>query len=297
MTNKLTFFILFLTFPIAGFCQTIIPLYDAQIPNSIPAKDIEHLNKYNFLENVSQPTLTVFVPAQPRSNASVIVIPGGGYGALNINYEGYDVAKRLNEMGITAFVLKYRLPDDKTMPDKSLGPIEDAQRALLIVKTRAKEWHIDTSKIGVMGFSAGGHLAAFTGTHFNQTYIENINQVSLRPDFMILVYPVISFTDSIGHLDSRTALIGKDPAAGRIKFYSNEFNVSPNTPPTFLIHAEDDGLVSVKNSTAMFLALQKNKVPAGLHVFPHGQHGFYLEPAKDAWFDYCMQWLKENNWY
>ena len=281
----------------SGFSQTIIPLYDTQIPNSIPTKDNEHWTTYNFLANVSQPTLTVFLPINPHSGAAVIVIPGGGYGALNIHYEGYDVAKRLNELGITAFVLKYRLPDDKIMPDKSVGPIEDAQKALLIVKTRAKEWNIDTSKVGVMGFSAGGHLAAFMGTHFNKTYIENINRTSLRPDFMILVYPVISFTDSLGHLDSRTALLGKNPPNELIKTYSNELNVTSATPPTFLIHAEDDGLVSVKNSTAMFLALQKNKVPAGLHIYPTGQHGLYLEPAKSTWFDYCARWLKENNWY
>jgi len=297
MTNRLTFFIWFLTFSMSGFCQTVIPLYDTQIPNSIPTKDNEHWTSYNFLANVSQPTLTVFSPIPPHSSAAVIVIPGGGYGALNIHYEGYDIAKRLNELGITAFVLKYRLPDDKIMPDKSVGPIEDAQKALLIIKTRAKEWNIDTSKIGVMGFSAGGHLAAFMGTHFNKTYIENINRVSLRPDFMILVYPVVSFTDSLGHSDSRTALLGKNPANELIKTYSNEFNVTSATPPTFLIHAEDDGLVSVKNSTAMFLALQKNKVPAGLHIYPTGQHGLYLEPAKSTWFDYCARWLKENNWY
>lgn len=297
MTNRLAFFILFLTIPITGLCQTIIPLYDTQIPNSIPTKDNEHWTTYNFLADVSQPTLTVFSPINPRSKTAVIVVPGGGYAALNIHYEGYDVAKRLNELGITAFVLKYRLPDDKIMPDKSVGPIEDAQKALLIVKTRAKEWNIDTSKVGVMGFSAGGHLAAFMGTHFNKTYIENANRVSLRPDFMILVYPVISFTDSLGHLDSRTALLGKNPPNELIKTYSNEFNVTSATPPTFLIHAEDDGLVSVKNSTTMFLALQKNKVPAGLHIYPTGQHGLYLEPAKSTWFDYCARWLKENNWY
>jgi acetyl esterase/lipase len=297
MKNRLTFFILFLTFSMPGLCQTVIPLYDTQVPNSIPTKDTEHWTSYNFLQNVTQPTLTMFLPAKTQSSTAVIVIPGGGYAALNIHYEGYDVAKRLNELGITAFVLKYRLPDDKIMPDKSIGPIEDAQKALLIVKTRAKEWNIDTSKIGVMGFSAGGHLAAFIGTHFNKAYIENTNRVSLRPSFMILVYPVISFTDSLGHLDSRRALIGANPPADRIKLYSNELNVSPDTPPTFLIHAEDDGLVSVKNSTAMFLALQKNKVPAGLHIYPTGQHGFYLEPAKSTWFDYCARWLKEHNWY
>jgi len=297
MTNKLVFFILLLTVPITGLCQTVIPLYDTQTPNSIPTKDNEHWTTYNFLANISQPTLTVFSPTKNHSGTAVIVIPGGGYSALNIRYEGYEVAKRLNELGITAFVLKYRLPDDKIMPDKSVGPIEDAQRALLIVKTRAKEWNIDTTRVGVMGFSAGGHLAAFLGTHFNKTYIENINLVSLRPNFMILVYPVISFTDSLGHLDSRTALIGANPPAGRLKLYSNESNVTTNTPPTFLIHAEDDGWVSVKNSIAMFLALQKNKVPAGLHIFPTGQHGFYLEPAKSTWFDYCARWLKENNLY
>ena len=297
MTNKLVFFILLLTVPIAGLCQTVIPLYDTQTPNSIPTKDNEHWTTYNFLANISQPTLTVFSPTKNHSGTAVIVIPGGGYAALNIRYEGYDVAKRLNELGITAFVLKYRLPDDKIMLDKSVGPIEDAQQALLIVKTRAKEWNIDTAKVGVMGFSAGGHLAAFIGTHFNKTYIENSNRVSLRPNFMILIYPVISFTDSLGHLDSRTALIGQNSSAARIELYSNESNVTPNTPPTFLIHAEDDGWVSVKNSIAMFLALQKSKVPSGLHIFPTGQHGFFLEPAKSTWFDYCARWLKENQWY
>ena len=297
MINRLAFFILFLTISITGLGQTVIPLYNTQIPNSIPTKDNEHWTTYNFLANVSQPTLTVFSPTKNHSGTAVIVIPGGGYAALNIHYEGYDVAKRLNELGITAFVLKYRLPDDKIMQDKSVGPVEDAQKALFIVKTRAKEWNIDTSKVGVMGFSAGGHLAAFIGTHFNKTYINNANRVSIRPSFMILVYPVISFTDSIGHIDSRTALIGQNPSADKIKYYSNEFTVTPGTPPTFLIHAEDDGLVSVKNSTAMFDALQKNKVPSGLHIFPTGQHGFSLEPAKGTWFDYCARWLKENKWY
>jgi len=280
-----------------AFGQQVISLYDSKIPNSKETPDRERETTSHFLSKVSRPTLTLYSPSGGLANhTAVIVCPGGGYMLLNIDAEGTKVAQRLNALGITAFVLKYRLPDDSTMVDKSIGPSEDAQRALLIVKMRAREWNIDTARIGIMGFSAGGHLAASAATHFEKSYVENPSGISLRPAFMILVYPVISFTDSLASKVTRTALVGKDPTAEQIAFFSAEENVNSNTPPAFILHAGDDGLVSVKNTIAFYLALQKNKVPAGIHIFPKGQHGFILPPANTTWFDYCTQWLKESGW-
>ena len=289
--------ILIFTATIDSFGQQVIPLYESNIPNSIKTPNKEYETSWHFLAKISQPELIVYTPAPGSANGTAVIIcPGGGYTSLNIKQEGYHVAERLNSLGITAFVLKYRLPDDSIMVDKSVGPLQDAQRAIMIVKTRAREWNVDTTKVGIMGFSAGGHLAASAATHFNKSYIDKPSNISLRPNFMILVYPVISFTDSIAHKDSRTALIGKNANAEQIALFSNELQVNSNTPPTFLIHAGDDGLVSVKNSIEFYLALQKNKVPAGIHIFPKGQHGFFMEPARSNWFEYCSKWLQENGW-
>jgi acetyl esterase/lipase len=280
-----------------SFAQQAIPLYGGKIPNSIKVPNLEKEDANHFLVNVSQPTLTIYLPPTGTANGTAVILcPGGGYGALNIIQEGYAVAQNLNKLGIAAFVLKYRLPDDKAMPDKSIGPIQDAQQAIMLVRQRAKKWNVDTAKLGIMGFSAGGHLASTAGTHFTKSYIDNPGKVNLRPDFMILVYPVISFLDSVGHIGSRDNLIGKNPLAQQIVLYSNELQVTPQTPPAFLIQAGDDGLVNVKNSILFYQALQKNGVPAGLHIFPKGQHGFPYEPAHSTWFQYCAQWLKENGW-
>jgi acetyl esterase/lipase len=277
--------------------QQVIPLYESNIPNSIKTPDKEHENSYHFVINISQPTITVYMPPAGKSNGTAIIIcPGGGYMMLNVKMEGYDVAQQLTSLGITAFVLKYRLPSDSIMVDKSIGPLQDAQRAIMVVKTRAKEWNIDITKVGIMGFSAGGHLASSTGTHFNHSYIDNPSSISLKPAFMILIYPVISFADSLAEKNSRAALIGKNAGAEQTKLFSNELQVTSETPPAFIMHAGDDRLVSVKNSIAFYLALQKNNVPAGIHIFPKGQHGFPLEPAHSNWFDYCAKWLQENGW-
>ena len=282
---------------INSIAQQVMPLYEGKIPNSKEAPDKEKDNPSHFLFKVSRPTLTVYkTSAVSADGMAVIICPGGGYTGVNMKAEGSIIAERLNALGITVFVLKYRLPDDSTMVDKSIGPIQDAQRAMLIVRSGASEWNIDTAKVGVMGFSAGGHLASMLGTHFNHSYIDNPSNVSLRPNFMLLIYPVISFTDSIGHIGSRTSLLGKNASADQINLFSNELQVTSNTPPTFLIHAGDDKVVSVKNSIAFYLALQKNKVAAGLHIFPSGQHGFPLQPANTAWFQYCVLWLQENHW-
>ncbi len=298
---KLRMHLLFASFLLLfSFClfgQQVIPLYDGKIPNSIQTENKEAENSNHFIAHVSQPTLTVFAPPAGTSDGtSVIVCPGGGYSMVNFKLEGYDIAEKLTALGITAFVLKYRLPDDAIMVDKSIGPLQDAQKAIMIVRSRAKEWNIDTAKIGIMGFSAGGHLASSAGTHFNHSYIDNPSNINLRPDFMILIYPVISFTDSLAEKFSRAALIGQHPDSIQRMVFSSELQVTTGTPPTFLMHAEDDHLVPVNNTIAFYLALKKNNVPAGMHIFPKGQHGFLSEPAKSAWFDYCAKWLEENGW-
>jgi acetyl esterase/lipase len=290
--------------------QQELPLYGSQpIPNSRPGMDREKVDteqssngsqsvRFSFSQ-VSHPTLTVFLPVAGKGNGTgVVVCPGGGYTHLAMTHEGTDVAKWLNSLGIAAFVLKYRLPSDETMVDKTIGPLQDAQRAIQLVRQRAGEWGVDAGKVGILGFSAGGHLASTAGTHFSQTTIDNSAQVSLRPDFMILLYPVISFSDSIGHLGSRESLIGKHPDPAMIVAYSNERQVTPQTPPTFIIHAEDDKTVPVMNSLDFYEALVQHGVPAEMHVYPKGGHGWGLWNAlsKEQWPDECARWMEVSGW-
>ncbi len=286
--------------------QQELPLYGGQpIPNARPGADVESVDtssgqpvRYSF-SKVSHPTLTVFLPMAGKGNGTAVVVcPGGGYTHLAMTHEGTDVAKWLNSLGITAFLLKYRLPSDETMVDKTIGPLQDAQRAIQLVRERAAEWSLDAGKVGILGFSAGGHLASTAGTHFLQTTIDNPAQVSLRPDFMVLLYPVISFSDSIGHTGSRESLIGKHPDPALVLAYSNERQVTAQTPPTFIIHAEDDKTVPVLNSLNFYEALVRHGVRSELHVYPRGGHGWGLwNPlSRDQWPDRLKEWMEVNGW-
>jgi acetyl esterase/lipase len=299
---KKTAFLTLALFPfIMATAQQELPLYGAgPIPNSKPGPDRETRNpgsrgSWDYgLSNVSRPTLTVFLPEKNKATGmGVVVCPGGGYIHLAMGHEGIEIARMLNENGIAAFVLKYRLPSDSTMVDKTIGPLQDAQRAIQLVRQRAKEWGVDTTRVGIMGFSAGGHLASTAGTHFQRTTIPNDTHVSLRPDFMILIYPVISFSDSIGHRGSRDNLIGKDPSPSLITEYSNELQVTAQTPPAFIVHAEDDRTVPVANSIHFYESLLHNKVPAELHIYPRGGHGYGLHNSttKDQWAERLQNWL------
>jgi acetyl esterase/lipase len=287
-----------------GFSQTVIPLYKDSIPNSKFSADketskTEGENKILIISNVSRPSLTAFLPPKEKANGTAVIIcPGGGYSILAASHEGYDVAKKFNEMGVAAFVLKYRIPDDSTMINKETGPLQDAERAIQIVRENAEAWNISPRKIGIMGFSAGGHLASTAGTHFNHVIIDNKKNISLRPDFLILIYPVISFSDSIGHVGSRDNLLGKNPSAEKIKEYSNELQVTVQTPPSFLVHAGDDGAVNVKNSIYFYEALQQNHVNAELHIYPKGGHGFGMNnpTTKDKWMERLQNWMDSNGW-
>jgi acetyl esterase/lipase len=251
-----------------------------------------------IVDKIIKPTLTIYeAPKEKRNGTAVVICPGGAYAVLAASHEGSDVAKVFNEAGITAFVLRYRLPNDECMINKAFVPLMDAQQAIYFVRTHAKEYNIDTNKIGIMGFSAGGHLASSAGTHFNQPVRKELAGANLRPDFMLLIYPVISFNDSIGHIGSRDNLIGKDPDQKLVHLFSNEEQITAQTPPTFLVHASDDNAVNPENSIRFYQALLKNKVPAELHLYEHGGHGFGLHntTTTENWFADCLAWLKENN--
>jgi acetyl esterase/lipase len=280
--------------------QTIIPLYK-EIPNSIASKVVKEKNdstsKRGKISHVTDPTLAVFLPnASVANGTAVIICPGGGYSYLVINDEGYNVARELNKKGIAAFVLKYRLPDDRIMKDKSIGPLQDAQQAIKIVREHAAEWKIDTSKVGIMGFSAGGHLASTLSTHYKEAYIDNRLHTSLRPDFSILIYPVISFQPDILHKGSKKALIGADADTTLVNKYSSELQVTPDTPPAFLVACTDDKIVPVANTIRYYLALHDHGVPAEMHIYEHGGHGFGLhnKTTKDKWINRCFHWMEAN---
>lgn len=271
-------------------------LYPEKVPNSKPAPaDYIEKNNNGWITNVSQPTLTVFLPDSKANGTAIIVIPGGGYAGLAYNHEGIAVAQKFAEEGVTAFLLKYRLPSDLIMIDRSIGPLQDAQRAIQIVRERASEWKIDPNKVGVIGFSAGGHLASTLGTHYKQAVIDNKANTSLRPDFMALMYPVITMGE-LTHQGSKENLIGKDASQQQVDLYSNEKQVDANTPVTFLMQAGDDNVVPIQNSLMMYEAIIKAGGKAEMLLYQAGGHGFGLNnrTTSDKWFDHCINWLKEN---
>lgn len=281
-----------LLFSIAN-AQEIINLYPSQIPNSKPSEIKE--SGEGMYRNVTIPTLEYFKPQPDKaSGTAVIIVPGGGYSVVVYQGEGVTTAKALAEKGIAAFVLKYRLPNDEIMVDKKIGPLQDAQQAIKIVRKNADKWNLDKDKIGIMGFSAGGHLASTVATHFEKSYIENPNNTNLRPDFQILVYPVISMTDSLTHQGSRDALLGKNPSAEDIQLFSNELQVASNTPPAYLTHAADDTTVDVDNSIQYFENLRHHKVDVEMHIYPKGGHGFIFRHP--GWMEPLFDWMKRNNW-
>jgi acetyl esterase/lipase len=277
--------------------QKPILLYPNGVPNSkkAPATYVEKREGYS-VSLVTDPTITPYFPAKDKANGTgVIVFPGGGYINLTVTYEGEDIAREFNKIGVTAFVVKYRLPSDEIMVDKTIGPLQDAQRAIQIVRQRASEWGVKPDKIGVIGFSVGGHLASTLATHFKKAVIANTSNISLRPDFAMLIYPVITF-GPFAHTGSRENLIGKSPSQELVDLYSNEKQITPDTPPCFLIHAEDDNTVPVQNALLFYDALVKNKVKAEMHIFQEGGHGFGMNnpKSKDKWFDWAANWLNEN---
>jgi acetyl esterase/lipase len=273
-----------------------LPLYESEIPNSKAAADEEAKLRGGGIETVSRPTLTAYLPGKAKSNgSSILIFPGGGYVMESYEMEGTRIAEAFQDRGVAALLVKYRLPSDATMVDKSIGPLQDAQRAIQMARENASKWDIDPSKIGVLGFSAGGHLASTVGTHFDKAYIPNSSNTSLRPDFMVLVYPVISMASELTHQGSRDALLGKNPAASLVQLFSNDQQVTERTPPALLLHATDDLLVDVDNSVVFYEALHHHNVPAAMILFQKGNHGFF-GIARDEWMQPIFTWMSKNGW-
>jgi len=273
------------------------PLYgDAAIPNAKPGPDEETGADKGWIQKVSRPTIQVYLPAKLKATgASVLIIPGGGYAGLTFEFEGVQQAQYFVDHGIAAFVLKYRLPSDQTMQDKSIGPLQDAQQGLRFIRLHARDWNLDPGRVGVIGYSAGGHLAATLATHFEKSYIANPERISLRPDFLVLAYPVISMDPKITHMDSRNALLGPSPSDALVAQFSDELHVTRDTPPTLILHAVDDQLVDVDNSIVFLEALRHAGVPVEAHFFEKGQHGLFLLP-RDRWQGMIMDWITTNGW-
>jgi acetyl esterase/lipase len=252
-------------------------------------------------EAADKPTLTVFLPAADKANGCAVVIcPGGGYGVVVDTYEGNDVARWLNEQGVAAFVLRYRHAPRYRHP----APLQDAHRALRTVRARAAEWKVDPGRVGIMGFSAGGHLASTAGTHFDDGKAEAddpIEKSGCRPDFLVLAYPVVTLKPPFYHKGSRDNLLGRDPSAELVNSLCNDEQVTAKTPPTFLFHTAEDAAVPSENSVVFYLALRKYKIPAELHVYEKGRHGVGLatgiggtpnDPALTTWKEHLRDWMK-----
>ncbi|MDD2611703.1 MAG: alpha/beta hydrolase [Bacteroidales bacterium] len=300
------------------FCLTFSPIIFAQNqfeinlwPDGMPESNGltgPEIVENERISNVTDPTMTIY-PADPTKNtgAAILICPGGGYIRLAAEHEGRQFGKWLSENGITGFVLKYRMPNHH-----SFIPLKDAQQALRIIRSKAAEWHINPGKIGISGFSAGGHLASTAGTHFDlgkpatktnqvstnkKTGRTDLSTISCRPDFMILFYPVISMQENITHSGSRLNLLGENCSKDSVLFYSNELHVTKDTPPTLLFLSDDDQAVLPNNSTAFYDALKKNNIPASIHIFPEGGHGWGFHDTfryHETWKALYIDWLKQQ---
>nr|WKN38812.1 alpha/beta hydrolase [Tunicatimonas sp. TK19036] len=249
-------------------------------------------------EETDQPSIIRYpAPAHMATGAAVVVCPGGGYNHLAMDHEGHQIAQWLNSFGVSAYILTYRLGSNGY---KHPIQMNDGKRAIRTVRANAAEWGIDPNRIGVLGFSAGGHMASTLGTHFDAgdaSASDPVDKTSSRPDFMVLLYPVISFTEDYQHSGSRIALLGEDAAPELVASMSNELQVKADTPPTFLVHTTEDTAVPPENSVYFYLALRKHDIPAEMHVFEKGRHGLGMGArgsAFSAWPDLCEAWLLER---
>ena len=271
--------------PFVARQQAAIPLWAAGAPGALGTTPAD------------QPVITPFLPPEGRANGTAVVIfPGGSYQHLSMEKEGSDVANWLAGTGVSAFVVRYRLGPSYHHP-VMLG---DAQRAIRIVRARATEWGVDGHRIGIIGFSAGGHLASTAGTHYDAGTASNddpIERVGSRPDFMLLIYPVITMRAPITHRGSRLNLLGESPAPELVQALSNETQVTRDTPPTFLVHSTDDKTVPVENSLLLYRALREAAVPVEMHIFEYGGHGYGLAPADpvlSAWTTSAESWMRRH---
>jgi len=288
--------------PLAHAEPKDLPLWPGDAPGAaVPQAKEESNNRGDVLVvgKIQQPTMRVYLPpAEKATGAAVVIFPGGGYSIVAMKHEGYDVAEWLNSLGIAAVVVKYRVSSDPAYGYQHPVPLLDAHRAIRLTRHKAAEWGIDPKRIGVLGFSAGGHLASTAGTLFDRKLIvrerDEIDRVTSRPDFMVLVYPVITTTKPFGHGGSKKNLLGEKPDPDLTRLLSSELNVTAETPPTFLVHSHDDPVAS-ENSVYFYLALKGANIPAEMHLYESGGHGYGLgrgDHISATWPKRCEEWLR-----
>lgn len=275
-----------------------IPLYPkGKMPNS-KGLDLADSITNERIYQVGTPGMYAFFPSSTENKgAAVLICPGGGYERLAYVISGTQLAKWFNAIGVSAFVLNYRLPNSPDLVQREIGPLQDAQRAMKVIRKNAAGWGINKDKIGVQGSSAGGHLAGLLATQsIDRSFIkDSLDTFSFRPDFMLLVSPVIDMGE-YAHTGSRKNLLGENPSEQLVRTYSNQLQVTALTPPAFIVHAFNDRSVSVKNSLLMYEALLQNKIPSSLHIFPHGGHAIALRNnpgSTDQWTNLCEAWMIE----
>lgn len=276
--------ILFLTLFVVSQSPTVTPLWRGQAPHAVGDSEYD------------RPKLHAYLAAKPNG-AAVVICPGGGYGNLAMDHEGRQVAEFFNKLGMHAFILEYRIAKKERPGPLHPAPLEDAQRAIRTVRSFQEKYGIDTKRVGIIGFSAGGHLASTAATHFENKYDgDDIDKLPCRPDFLILGYPVISMEDGVTHTGSRRNLLGEKPDATLIALYSNDKQVTRETPPTFIFHTSEDVAVQPENAVRFYQALKKANVATELHIYERGRHGVGMNPKTgtptDTWSDRLADWLK-----
>lgn len=291
--------ILFISLSIQSSAQSFIPLWPAGKQPNTNGKVITDTLYNERIWRVATPGMYVFPVGKAEGNgAAVLICPGGGYERLSHIYNGFNLARWYNTLGITAFVLIYRLPHQVNLVDRSIAPLQDAQRAMKLIRSNAIAWSIDPSKVGVMGTSAGGHVASSLGTSLKDASLigDSLDTVRFQPNFMVLLSPVIN-VGKYSHGASQKNLLGPNPSQALMDKYSNELNVTPQTPTTFLVHAQNDSTVKVQNSLLFYSALLQNKVSSTLHIFPQGGHGIRLKDnpgSTELWMPLLEAWLRER---
>lgn len=302
--NSRWIFIILTFLPVVAFSQEYVMKLWEDIPPNYHSTNEEKWDSTDIVlvRNVDIPEMAVYLPSKRNANGKAVVIcPGGGYYVLAYDWEGTDIAKWFNSRGVAAIVLKYRVPAGSNHPDSHKSPLIDARRALKLARHNAGDWNIHPDKVGIMGFSAGGHLASTLATHFDygdKDATDSVERQSSRPDFMVLVYPGISFDSEFFASGSSSGLLGKDPDPELLSYYSNELHVAEDTPPAFIVHAQNDEGVSVYHSLLFYQALIEHGVRTEMHLYPTGGHGFsfgYGLGTVESWTESLMKWLNQED--
>lgn len=298
--KKILFSLLFIQLSLIIQAQDFYPLWQNGNKPNYNGKKVTDSLFNERIWRVATPGIYAFVvPKAENKGTAVLIIPGGGYERLSYLYNGFNLAKWYNSIGVNVFVLIHRLPHQADLINKQIAPVQDAQRAMKLIRSKAAEWNILADKVGVMGSSAGGHVASSLGTHIKDESLVNdtIDKYNYRPDFMVLLSPVITM-GKLAHPGSKKNFLGADTTAANVELFSNELQVTTFTPPAFIVHALNDSTVKVQNSLMFYEALIKNKINASIHIFPQGGHGIRLDDnpgSTDLWMNLLELWLKEMN--